>query len=267
VDHSLLADGVSPLHAGLSVVIFALSALIGGISGFGFSGLAASTFWVLPSDMVVPLMMALSVANQLVSFMQVREEISPLRDWWPAGPAPYILGGLVGVPVGVEILHILPKTGLLISFGALLTGYSLYSLRKPDSLRITHGGGWRSACLIGALGGMIGGFTAFPGAAVVVWCGLRGMQKSASRAIIQPYIIIMQVVAVSLVALMRPTTFDNRFWLTLPVELPFVVIGSSIGVRLYKKLSNAHYHRITLCMLVVSGVGIGLKGLLALWRP
>ena len=78
--------------------------------------------------------------------------------------------------------------------------------------------------------GVVGGFTAFPGAAVVVWTGLRGLPKAQHRAIVQPYIILSQIYSLALVALLHPTYLNARFWLLLALSLPVVVPGTLTGV-------------------------------------
>jgi hypothetical protein len=50
------------------------------------------------------------------------------------------------------------------------TVYSVLVLLKPDNLRIKVSG-WKPAVAIGAAGGVIGGFSTFPGSMAVVYLG------------------------------------------------------------------------------------------------
>jgi hypothetical protein len=61
-------------------------------------------------------------------------------------------------------------------------------LLKPHGLRIKVSG-WKPAVAVGAAGGIIGGFAAFPGSMPVVYLGLRGVSKANTRGITQPYIL------------------------------------------------------------------------------
>jgi uncharacterized protein len=54
--------------------------------------------------------------------------------------------------------------------GLLLIVYSVLVLFKPSSLRIKLSG-WKPALAVGAAGGVIGGFSAFPGSIPVVYLG------------------------------------------------------------------------------------------------
>src|SRR5438477_12565865 len=95
------------------VCILGLSAITSGLSGFGFSAIGALCLWLLPPKLGVPLLMTLSSANQLMSLGRLKADLKPLRQWWPDGPAPYLAGGFVGVPVGLAILHALPTSTLM----------------------------------------------------------------------------------------------------------------------------------------------------------
>src|ERR1700704_6052752 len=106
--------GFSPTTIVWLVVILVASALMSGLSGFGFSAIGALCLIVLPPKLGVPLLMTLSAANQLMSLRQLKADMKPMRQWWPDGPAPYLLGGLVGVPIGLAILSRLPTASLML---------------------------------------------------------------------------------------------------------------------------------------------------------
>jgi uncharacterized protein len=256
---SLLAGDFSLAHVAMLVTILAASAVMSGLSGFGFSAIGALSLFVLPPLLAVPLLMTLSTANQMLSLNQLKADFKPLKEWWPDGPAPYLLGGALGVPLGLMILHSVPTTLLMAIVGAFLIVYATYSMLKPESLRVPLKGGWRSSALVGMSGGIIGGFTAFPGAAVVTWSGLRHLPKRESRSVVQPYILGLQVLSLLLLALQRPATFDRKYWTLLEVTLPVVLPCTLLGVNLYKRLSDINFRRITFVLLAISGVALVIK--------
>lgn len=251
--------GFSPTTIVWLVVILAASALMSGLSGFGFSAIGALCLILLPPKLGVPLLMSLSAANQLMSLRQLRADMKPVREWWPDGPAPFILGGLIGVPIGLSILNSLPTVNLMAVFGAFLVIYAVYSLLRPHGLRATLKGSWLASALVGLTGGVVGGFTAFPGAPVVVWSGLRHLPKHDSRAIVQPYILVLQLVSLSVLAIQRPQTFDATYWLLLAITVPVVLPCTLMGVKLYRQLSDINFRRVTFILLGVSGVGLLIK--------
>lgn len=254
-----LPDGFSPATIVLLATILGVSALMSGLSGFGFSAIGALCLWLLPPKLGVPLLMSLSSANQLMSIGQLKADLKPLNQWWPDGPAPYLAGGLVGVPIGLTILHALPTQTLMAVFGAFLVLYAAYSILKPESASLSSSGGWPAATLVGLTGGVIGGFTAFPGAAVVVWSGLRKLDKREARSIVQPYIFALQILSLAMLALQHPETFNRTFWSLLILTLPVVLPGTLVGVRLYRSLSDINFRRVTFMLLGTSGFGLLLK--------
>src|SRR5882724_10430241 len=105
-----MPSGLSPGSVAMLAAILAASALMSGLSGFGFSAIGALCLWLVPPKLGVPLLMTLSAANQLMSLGQLKADLKPLAQWWPDGPAPYLLGGFVGVPARLAILHSLPTS-------------------------------------------------------------------------------------------------------------------------------------------------------------
>src|SRR3977135_1478317 len=97
--------------------MLAASALMSGLSGFGFSAIGALCLILLPPKLGVPLLMTLSAAHPAMSLRQLCADMAPIRHWWANGPAPYLLGGLIGVPVGLAILSSLPTSDLMLVFG------------------------------------------------------------------------------------------------------------------------------------------------------
>lgn len=241
------------------VLILGLSAIMSGLSGFGFSAIGALCLWLLPPKLGVPLLMTLSSANQLMSLRQLKQDMRPLREWWPEGPAPYLVGGFVGVPIGLSILHALPTVKLMAVFGGFLIIYAAYSMLKPEGLHVERRSGRGTSALVGMIGGVIGGFTAFPGAAVVVWSGLRRLPKAQSRSIVQPYILGLQLVSLAMLAIERPGTFSPTYWALLVITVPVVLPCTLLGVNLYKSLSDINFRRITFMLLGTSGLGLLIK--------
>jgi len=252
--------------AGLSVrqmvsieAIVFLSGLMSGLSGFGFSAIGAASLLLLTPILQVPLFQALSTGNQLLSAEQLRKDMpSSLKDLW-MGPGPCMLGGAAGVPIGIWLLSHLPAARLMAVFGTLLTIYAVYSMFKPSSFKLRGFDGPASGATVGFLGGVVGGFTAFPGAAVVVWTGLRGLSKERHRAIVQPYIILSQIYSLVLVATLHPAYLTHQFWLLLALTAPAVIPGTLTGLAIYKHMSDINFKRASYLLLGLSGATLLAK--------
>jgi len=260
VSTSNIGGGFSPAVAGVVAVVLFLAGVVSGLSGFAFSAVAACILWLLPPLQAVPLIMLLSVCNQLLSVGKLRKEMVLRGTAEREGALAYIAGGLLGVPIGLALLQTLPAGMFAAGLGLFLV-YGALVLFKPDSLRIKLSG-WRPAVAVGAAGGIIGGFSAFPGSMPVVYLGLRGMSKAETRGITQPYILALQVVSLSILALAHSAIFNAQFWLLWALTLPAVLLGSSTGVALYRRMNEVNFRRAVLILLIVSGVSLVVKTLI-----
>ncbi len=243
-------------------LVFFAAGLTSGLAGFGFSGIGAASLVLFPPVLGTPLLQALSTANQVTSAGQLRKDMpTSWKSFW-AGPGPYIVGGIPGSVLGIWLLTHLPAKQLMIMFGSLLVLYSIYSLLKPDRALVHGCEGPLYGGIVGFLGGTLGGFTAFPGAAVVVWSNLRGLPKDRNRAIVQPYIIMSQIYSLALLAWLHPAIFSHKYWVLLGLTLPAVLSGTFSGVSLYRNISDINFKRITYFCLALSGAVLLVKVLL-----
>ena len=256
-----LGGGINPTEAAVVAVVLFVAGVVSGLSGFAFSAIAACILWLLPPLQAVPLIMLLSVCNQLASVGQLRKDMLLRGTAEREGALAYIAGGVIGVPIGLALLHALPTRVFASGLGLFLIIYSVFVLLKPASLRITLCG-WRPAVAVGVAGGIVGGFSAFPGSMPVVYLGLRDFSKAETRGITQPYILALQLVSLSILALTHSTIFDLQFWLLWGAALPAVLLGSLTGVALYRRMSEVNFRRAVLCLLIVSGLSLLLKTLI-----
>jgi uncharacterized membrane protein YfcA len=178
------------------LLIMMLSGFVSGLSGFGFSAVGAALMLFLKPTSAVALLLLLSLFAQMLSLKSLWAET---RQYVKLGNQqdsllPYLVGGCAGVPLGVLFLHVADPKKLVAVLGGILLFYALYSLSKPKSWVLAVQPSWGKSALVGAVGGMIGGFSAFPGSAVVVWTGLQSLPKEQVRAITQPYIVAMQTI-------------------------------------------------------------------------
>eukprot|EP01031_Cornospumella_fuschlensis_P002872 gene2872-3592_t len=161
------------------------------------------------------------------------------------------------MPIGLGILAAFGARGLTASLGVLLVAYASWSLMKPASLRLRPAPpSRRRSFLVGAAGGIVGGFSAFPGSALVVWNGIAGVGKQEGRALTQPFILWMQVVGLALLLATRPELFDLTFWTVLLTTAPLALIGNLLGVAIYRRTGDVGYRTVTLVALGLSGLGL-----------
>jgi len=236
-----------------TVAILWLGALLGGIAagGTGFAfGLAASAIWLHRIDPIhsAILITGCGLLLHLTTIWQQREHVEVSRIW------PFVVGGIVGVPIGVHFLTKTDVATLKFALGVFLTVFGTYALLAPKLATIRGGG--RSADMgIGFIGGILGGLGGYSGVLPTIWTQLRGWPKEVARAVYQPYVIVMQ--AVTLAGILW-VAFDAQGLVLLAVVLPPLFLGTWIGWRLYGKLDDRRFRQALGALLICSGLTLVL---------
>jgi uncharacterized protein len=142
---------------------------------------------------------------------------------------PFLLGGAIGVPIGVDLLRGTSPATLRLSVGIVLILFSLYSLVRPQMAPTTAGKAADGA--IGVLNGIIGGATGLTGIALTIWCTLRGWPRDEQRTVFQPVsvaIFLMTGFWLGGTGLIRADTL--RLFV---IGLPVLLAGTWVGLRLF----------------------------------
>jgi len=247
---SCIVLAVSQGHSDLPMMAaILLSAFVGSITGFAFSAICGAFLFHLSDDpvRVVEVMIACSIANQISMTWSVRHTIR-WRDL-----SRYLMGGGIGVAIGVWVLLHANRLVYTHGLGAFLVVWGLHMLcRRPLTLARRYRGVDVAA---GVLGGITGGAAGFPSAPVLIWCGMQGWDRAHQRAIVQPFILIIQVVSLLAIALVRPHAgiHDGLGPDTL-LFIPASLLGTTMGLALYHRMSDTQFARVVNMLLIVSGV-------------
>jgi uncharacterized protein len=186
--------------------------------------------------------------------LQVCNNIDYFRsvDWRKV--AFYVVPGFAGVPIGVHLLTILPKVIVSLVFGLVLLVFVAVTFRKKPTTENDFGG--RSGeVVVGFIGGVLSGMLALPGIPVVIWSNLRGYGKERQRGLSVPYNLAVLLVTVGLTGL-KGNYDDLTTQAQLVVALPVALIGWSIGVRCFKKISEASFRRFVMFVLFCSSLAL-----------
>ena len=218
-----------------------------GFAGFG-TGLVASGLWfhALPAQMVPPLVAFASVASQALGLFALRKAF----NWRRA--VPFLVGGVIGVPVGVYTLAQASPDALKSVIGAFLIVYALLQLSGVARLvRLS----WRSQGvdgLVGASGGFLGGFAGLSGPLPLIWLQMRGGSTDMQRAVYQPFNLIVLTLA-GIGMIVSGQAGGDVATLALAC-LPATLAGTWIGLRLYRGAGEATFQRVVLVLLLLSGL-------------
>ncbi len=246
---ALHAAGVGDPPAALFAVL--AGSIVSSIGGFAFSAICGALLVHLMSGPVhiVQIMMICSIAIQSLSVAALWRNID-----WVMLPA-FLVGGVLGLPIGVAILTHLGQFGFQRTLGAVILIYAVYMLfRRPVTL--SRRGPILDAC-VGFFGGITGGLAAFPGAAVTVWCSMKGWDKARQRGVYQPFILTMQILALLVINLMsRSAPLSNDLDLETLAFVPVALLGTWLGLLIFRQLSERQFDRTVNVLLAVSGAGL-----------
>jgi uncharacterized membrane protein YfcA len=245
-----LVPGVFPT----AIAMVFTAAMLSSIGGFAFSAICgAMIFHVMPPLSAVQLMIICSIAMQAASVLALRNSI----DWRLLSR--FLLGGVVTLPLGLYLLVSLEMGLYCRLLGGFLMAYGLYMLLRPATeLRFQRR--WAD-CLAGLLGGVTGGFAGFPGAFVTIWCALKGWDKDRQRGVYQPFILIMQILALVALTLgagdarLEPAAVVHNAILYVPATL----LGTWCGLGLYRRLNQAHFAAAVNVLLIAAGAALALR--------
>jgi uncharacterized membrane protein YfcA len=242
----------------LIIIAGAMAAgFVQGLSGFAF-GLVSMSFWAWTLDPRLAAALAVfgSLTGQIIAAVTVRRGFDLKRL------APFVLGGLLGLPLGLLLLPRLDVQLFKVLLGTLLLVWCPAMLLSAQLPRITRGGRLADG-LVGAGGGLMGALGGFTGVLPTLWCTLRGLEKDAQRAIIQNFNLSMLAVTfASYVATGVITTATLPYF---AIVAPAMLIPSLLGARLYIGISEATFRKVVLSLLTGTGVALlasSLPGLL-----
>jgi uncharacterized membrane protein YfcA len=240
-------DGIA-IELPLFLLATFAGAFVAGLSGFAF-GLVAASLWlyVLTPLQSASLIVGFGLLVQGYSVWKLRAAIDWRRLW------PFLIGAVVGVPVGVSLLTWADPKSVRIAVGAILIAYSLYAFLRPQ-LKVAAIVPPAADIAVGFVNGLLGGLTGLAGIVITIWCNLRGLPKDLQRATFQPVAVVVFVMAALMLGARGSLTLETAKLFAL--GLPFLFAGTWLGLKLFGRIDEGTFRKIVLALLFVSGVAL-----------
>ena len=230
-----------------------IAGFIQGVSGFAFGLIATSLWaWTIEPKLVVPTVIFGSVLGQLVSIQSVRRSIKVHRV------TPFLLGGVLGVPIGASLLPLLDVDVFRLVVGTVLVVYSgivLLGARLPDVRPAGRAGDF----VLSVVAGTMGGASALSGPPVTLWCAMRGWTKDDQRATYQTFFIVTHTLTILIYIGSGVLTAHSVSLFGLVG--PPILLSSWIGSRWYRNMSGAAFTRSLFSVLLMSGATLAAAAL------
>lgn len=227
------------------------AAVLRGITGFGFA-LAA----VPLMGLVIPPAQAVVVAVLLQCMIGLRDIVAmrTVVDW--RAILRMGAGALAGTPAGVALLTLLDPAATRLAIAALVAVGLLFLLRPPrPEATPPHPA---EAPAAGLLAGFFGGLAAMPGPPAVAYFLRAGARPAVSRASLMIFFFLTSLIALPGYAATGLLTLP-AFLLALP-SLPLLMLGTSLGGRIFLRTSEAGYRRLALIVLAVIALVSAARG-------
>lgn len=220
---------------------------INGLAGFG-TALFALGFWLQFMDPLraVSVVVVISVVTGIQGVWIVRHSI--LDN--PGRLARFIVPAIAGVPLGIASLAFIgPETlklfiaGMMLLYGAyFLSRRNLPTFNRPTPVLDS---------VIGFASGILGGAASLSGALPTMWCALRPWTKSETRSVLQPFNV--GILGLTTLIFAFTGVYDREGLYLLALSMPVALIASVIGIAVFKRLHDAHFRRLLVVMMFLSG--------------
>ena len=233
---------------GILILGAVVAGFVQGLSGFAFS-LVALSFWAWGVEPTLAATLAIlgGLAGQITAAIRVR------RGFGWRLLAPFLVGGVIGVPIGVAVLPMLDVPLFKALLGGLLVTWCPAILfatrlpRVPDVGRAADG-------LVGLAGGILGGIVGSAGAIPTLWTTLRQLERDHARAVVQNFNLV--ILALSGTALVIAGRVTREVLPTLAIVIVAMLVPALIGMRVYIGLSEVAFRRVVLTCLTASGLAL-----------
>ncbi len=247
-----------------ALALLGLGALGGAVvqaaTGFGFAIVAAPLFLVAMNS---------HAALQVLVVVHLVQTIMMLRGVWALVPRHmlkvFVIGALVGSPLGLLVFMRLDVKTLKLTVGVLILIFTALLIareagwfaRRPPDRKAGEPGGDATppplAYLTGATSGAMTALLVMPGPPLMLYLSHAPLPHANARALAVAFFGICYLFVTAL------NTFwagmgEGVWWLALALA-PVVYLGTLLGLRLSRYLTQGAFRMAVLVLLVLSGLG------------
>ena len=226
-----------------------------GFTGFGFA-LAAVPLAIL----VLPPRLAVAAVLLMQAGIGLRDCLVERRivDW--AAVQLLTLGSLVGTPLGLLALSVLPQAIARLVLGVLVLA-AVGVTWRPARPRSGSGRGW--ALLAGVVAGLGNGLAAMSGPPTIVYFLTFEPDRAVMRASMLAFFPLAALFGLPAAAFTGLLSRDAA--IIAATGLPLMLVGGWLGAALFRRSGHRSYRVIavvTLSVTALLSIGKGLAGLL-----
>ena len=228
----------------MTAALLFLCAFMRSAVGFGDALLAIPLLSMIMSISTASPVVALAGFIMSLSILVANRETVDFQSAWRL-----IVASLVGIPVGVFVLHTAPERVVKCALGLVLVVYGVYNLLTPGMPHVQHE---KYALPFGFLAGVLGGAYNTSGPPVIIYGTLRRWSPEYFRATMQCYFFftyLATIVSYGVARLLTPLVFELFLW-----ALPGIGVGIYVGGKVHRMIPKPMFSRVIFGLLIVIGV-------------
>lgn len=252
------------------VALFGAPALVGAALGMALGGFAKGVVGFalpmiglsvlgsfLPYEVAVALLIVPTLVSNLFQALRngVAAALGSLRDYWMMN---LIL--MVMIALSAQLVLRLPEALLLALLGVFITGFGLSQLAGWRPRLPARGRGWLEAAAA-LVGGFFGGISGIWGPPIVLYLLAAEVPKvELIRVQALSFLVgsLVLLVAHLRSGVLDAVTLPASAWLVLPT-----MAAMFAGYRVQDRLDQQLFRRVTLAVLILAGLNLLRRGLLA----
>jgi uncharacterized membrane protein YfcA len=237
------------LIAGIASIFVA--GLTSGLTGFGFALVTVPLLVIfMPPKLAVPVVLLLGNVTKLMILTETHGWLDFKRFW------PLIVAGVAATPIGTYVLSILDAQTMKTAIGVIIVLAALAMLagfqRPVRSEKL-------SLVPVGLASGLLQGSTAMGGPPTVLFFANQGADKQICRANFTLFFLAMSLVAIPAqlaAGLLTKQVLVYALWF-----VPALLAGTLAGMRLARIVSEAGFRKVTLIVVILTGISAIASGL------
>jgi uncharacterized protein len=249
----MLLNSASLASTAIVIAGVFIASVLRGFTGFGF-GLAAVPLLslALPPAQAVPFVVVLQVVVGVGGLRSAWR----LCDWQAVGA---LFPGLVlGIPIGLTILTLLPANPVRLAIGLVIAASVLLLWRGA---RLPANPSRLLAAGIGLVSGVISGLSSMGGPPIIVY--LLALGHDAARVRASSIVFFLAAGMVSAIPMAATGLITREVLVWTVVSVPVLFGGSWIGTWGFRRAKPVHHRMTALVVLSVLAIGLIARAMLA----
>lgn len=235
----------------IGLFIFLISAVLQGLTGFGFSILAVPliTMFISPKT-AVPILLIYSIIINIIVLYSTLKAVDIKKILI------LLLAGIVTMPLGTHLLVIMNENLLKIFIGTMILIFGILLLigfrKKFKNEKI-------AMLPVGMLSGLLGGSISISGPPIILFLSNQDVDKHTFRGNLAIYFLILNIF--TLPVYYWNGLLTSKVWSYSLTFLPGLLVGVFVGNLFSNKIKDDHFKKITLVLLIIMGVLSIISGL------